>query len=80
MSDTSIKIPGKLLIGLANWISSQNLSAKDSRHRTRFVELLLPEIKRFEKETTTVLEKHARKNEAGNPISKVTEDGTSYGS
>lgn len=68
------KIKNKFLVGLGSWLNELQLSGKESRERTRFVNLLVDRLTENEKFRAELIKKYAQKDEEGNPR-KRTEEG-----
>lgn len=65
-------IQKKYLVGLGNWLNTLSLNGKQSRARTRFVNLIQDALNRLETDRKVVLEEYAEKEEGGDL--KVVED------
>lgn len=73
-------LKNKHLPALSDWLSSLALGGKESRERTKFIELLRPGISELFSLRQGLLFKYAEKDEAGKPKMKTEEvpqaDGT----
>lgn len=72
------KIKKAYLLGLGNWLNDQSLSGRESRARTRFVEILQEELNTIEKDRIALLDANADKDESGNPKMEEGEGGKHY--
>lgn len=70
--EKSLKIKKGKIVGLANWLVNQKLDGKKSRNRTRFVKVLVEEVKTLEEERAQIVEKYVakEKNKEGNETYK----------
>lgn len=71
-------IKRNLLNGLGMWLNGLSLAGRDSRVRTKFVEVLAAEVKEMELTRIEMLKKYANKDEEGNLIVTDKEDGTKH--
>lgn len=69
----SFKIKNKFLVGLGSWLNELQLSGKESRERTRFVNLLVDRLTENEKFRAELIRKYAQKDEEGNPKKRMEE-------
>lgn len=70
-----VTIKNSLVLSLASWLNELNLIGRESRERTRFVNLLAVRYQETEKFRMEILNKYAQKDEEGK--NKVSEDGKS---
>jgi hypothetical protein len=61
----SLAIKNRHLVGLCTWLQGLALAGKESRERTRFVDLCIPRISELEGLKGQVVEKYCLKNEDG---------------
>lgn len=69
MSDNpTLKMQRKYALGLGQWLNSLALIGRESRERTKFVELLSEEVKENEAMRLEVIKKFAEKDDKGEPV------------
>ena len=61
----ALKLKKQYILGLASWLSEQSLAGRESRERSRFVELASQQLTETEKERKAIVEKYVEKNEDG---------------
>jgi len=72
---SKFEIKNKYLIGLGSWLNELNLSGKESRERTRFVNLIVKHIDENEKFRMEIISKYCEKDENGENRKKMNEQG-----
>ena len=77
-----MKLKNEAINGLAEFLSSEKLSGKISRMRTKFLKLLNESINEIESFRKEMLEKYSKKDDEGNPLiennSYVLEDAETF--
>lgn len=72
----SLKIKNRNLTTLLRFLASVPLAGKESRERTRFIEVCEPRIIEMDKLRNELLQKFSEKDEAGQPVLVENPDGT----
>lgn len=78
MMNVAFKIPKVQLAPLFEWLSSVQLSGKESRERTRFNALLIEGIKELEKDRLELLEKYAEIDKETGEKKKAVDNGVEH--
>lgn len=68
----TFSIQKKYLLSLGNWLNGLTLNGKQSRARTRFIDILQASLTQVEKDRKAILDEYAEKDENGEL--KVVED------
>lgn len=74
--DKIFKLKNKYLSGLVQWLAIQQLTGKQSRERTRFINLLQIKLKEIEGFYKGLMEKFIEKGKDGKYSTKKDKDGT----
>lgn len=74
--NTELRIKNKYLISLCDWLSILQLTGKDSRQRTLFVDICIPRINEIGKKRNEITDKFVAKDAEGKWIKKEIEGRT----
>ena len=75
MSNT-LKIPSKHLVGLCSWLNELSLTGKESRERSRFVDICVPRIQEYFKHKEEIFDRYCVKETVeGREVRKVVDEG-----
>ena len=71
-----LKLKNRYLVGLGSWLNELQLAGKESRERTRFVNLIIARIGETDKFREAIVDKYVKKDKNGEKVKKVLENGT----
>lgn len=74
MAEPSFTLKNRYILGLGNWLMSLSLYGRESRERTKFVEILSEQLKETEAMRVEILKKYADKDETGE-LKLIEKDG-----
>lgn len=71
----SLRIKNRYLLGLGSWLSILPLGGRESRERSRFVQIASDALVQMEKERKELIDKYAEKEEDGVTLKKTVDNG-----